>query len=242
MLTIQPVAEADFQYANQLMSEVFSTSSNQWERAQVLIKGYCDAKFNVGGNDSPAEIVQDSCQLFDALTARILYWAKFMRKNWGLLQNRGLINGNTIKVALEGVAAYATLDVDKDGFDPEELLAEVDRRLGREHIPVSQTEPKYPVELKEFLDGFAVLRTYATHNNWQTRTGTGNGDEELLREINGWIALNPVFTKQDLLILKEHCRKQGIPKKIWRGLIQAMRGKTYLDLCQMLLEYWTDEE
>jgi len=238
-LLIQSVEPADFQHGCEIMEKTFSSSgSREFQHAQAAIAEYCQSKFAVGHPDSAEQRAQKSRELLDALTARLLYWVKFMRRNFGLLQNRGLIIGNKQHNILTEAAAYVPLDVDRDGFDPEELLAEVDRRLGREHIPVHPAETKLiPRQLQEFLEGFAVLRTMATHIDWETRAGEYYEDE-LTKEVNEWIALNPVFTKQDLSVLKEAFRKHGISKNVWKDLIQDMRGKTFQDLRRMLYPWF----
>ncbi len=232
-VTIPPVAPADFHYGSEIMEKVFSAQgSQQFKDAQAAISDYCNSRFADCGSADERE--QKSRELSDALTTRLLYWAKFARRNFGLLQNRGLIVGNKQSNALTIAAAYVPLNIDKDGFDPEEFLAEVDRRLGREHIPVDAAETELlPKELQEFLQGFAMLRTLATHIDWKTKAGEYY-EEEVIKEVNQWIDLNPVFTKLDLGVLKEMLRKLKIPKKVWRSIVQDMRGKTLSDLCQML--------
>lgn len=140
-MTIQPVEPSDFQNASALMEQAFARRSNQFEHAKAEISKYCDAKFNVRGKGTSANVnVATAAILSETLMLRLLSWAKFMRQYWALLVNRGLVRGRSVHRMVEDVAAYASLEDPVKGFDPENMLAEVDRRLGREHIPVTSEE------------------------------------------------------------------------------------------------------
>jgi hypothetical protein len=250
MMTIQPVPTADFQYASQLMEKAFATSGNQFERAKAAISKFCCGKFK-------DDQVSEADELSEALTLRLLCWAKFMREHWPLLVSRGLMLGQRINKVLEDVAAYLPLE-DELCFDPEKLLAEVDRHLGKDHVPVTEEElerieealqeteavltnhPKEPLpeEIKHFVQMFAHLRTVKTHIDPETNVGECT-DEQLVSEINAWIKKNPVFTKDDLDCMKIFLRRLGVPKQTQHALLQDMREKTFYDLC-LMIGRWDD--
>lgn len=236
-------------------------------RAILAIADYCDAKFNVTERDPDDERVIKAHELYCGITGRLFCWSEFVGKNLQLLKDRDLVVENTYHRILEDVAAYLPLHSSR-GYDPEDVIAEVDRRLGREHVPVfsepspPEEEPSvktvyslqekgllsvkrevpwggYHKEMEGFVNAFAVARTVFVHIDSATQTATLNEDE-LHREVNEWLKNNPVLTKEDLACMKQLLRQMGIPKLIWQNLVRDMRGKTFHDLRKAVLQVEED--
>ena len=129
---------ADFQAGSKLMGEAYAIKSgDQFERAKQSISRYCYAKFSVSEDHPETDEALKAQALADTLVFRLLFYAQFMREHWPLLMKRNLMRGNTQNKMIEEVAAYVPV---VDDIEPETMLAEVDRRLGREHIPVTAQE------------------------------------------------------------------------------------------------------
>ena len=283
---IPPVETSEFHHAIELMSEsfakgctasagqkfgaidvdgkrvAFELNDSPFLRGIQTITDYCDNKYQVTDKHPDDEQTIKAHQLFSGLSGRVFCWFKFLRENIDLLRSRELAHEDSYHEVLEDVAAYLPLHSSK-GYDPEEVIAEADRRLGRDHVPVLampcvvEEEPSiktlhelensglinikaevpwsgYHEEMEEFIETFAVARTIFAHVDPETQTATLS-DDDLHREVNEWLKSNPVFTKQDLVCMKSLLRKSGIPKLIWQTLTQDMRGKTYRDLCKAVL-------
>lgn len=249
-MTIQPVAPADFEQASQLMEKAFAQSGDQFELARADIARFCSAKFK---DDQLAE----ASAMSEALTLRLVCFAKFVREHWLLLTNRGLMNGLRLNTRLTHVAAYLPLE-DEICFDPEKMLAEVDRQRGHDHVPVTKEEletieqdlqkietklPSHPKDalpepLKRFVQMFAHLRAIKTHIDPETNMGECS-DEQILGEMAEWILNNPVFTKDDLGCMKIFLSRLGVPKETQHDVLQDMRWKTFYDLC-LMIGRWDD--
>lgn len=120
------------------MGEAYAIKSgDQFERAKKSISRYCHERFNASEAHPETEEALKAQALSDTLVFRLLFHAKFMRKYWPLLVKRNLMRGNMQHQMIEEVAAYLPISGE---IDPEAMLAEVDRRLGRRHIPVTAQE------------------------------------------------------------------------------------------------------
>ena len=120
------------------MGEAYAIKSgDQFERAKQSISRYCYTKFNASEDHPETEAALQAQALAHTLVFRLLFYAQFMRQHWPLLMRRNLMRGNMQHQMIEEVAAYVPV---LDDIEPETMLAEVDRRLGREHIPVTAEE------------------------------------------------------------------------------------------------------
>src|ERR1700761_7379225 len=128
LVIIPPVEAVDFHYASVVMEKHFSPGTDKsFDLAQKEISKYCDDKFNVSA-DAQTDKGEAARDLSSALTARILCWAEFIRRNSILLQRRELMREGFAHNVLTEVAASVPLEIGK-GFVPEDVIAEADRRL-----------------------------------------------------------------------------------------------------------------
>jgi hypothetical protein len=185
MSELAAVSVADFQAGSRLMDEAFAIKSgDQFERAKKLISRYCLEKFNASEDYLEAEDTLQAQSLADTLVFRLLFYAKFIREHWPLLVRRDLMWGNIPHQMIEEVAAYVPV---LDGIEPEAMLAEVDRRLGREHIPVTAQElTEIEQELENITSDLIAADVEAEENEFDFPNPNDEiGMEEVMQKMSG---------------------------------------------------------
>src|SRR5258708_27497149 len=85
-------------------------------------------------------------------------------------------------------------------------------------------DARIPAEIKEFLQGFAVLRTIFKHVDPVTKEAQYT-HQQITQECNLSIKNTPVFTKVNLSYLKSFLRKHGFLKTESPHDILALWGK-----------------
>ncbi|HEX3093510.1 MAG TPA: hypothetical protein VHW72_12850, partial [Candidatus Angelobacter sp.] len=128
---------------------------------------------------------------------------------------------------IHGVEAFGTWAEDGDDSVPDEILDQISfSGIGLNEF--------MPPDIKEFLQGYALLRTVFTHVDPVTREAEYT-HKQIAKECNEWLQNNPALTKDDLSCLKTYLRKQAYPKVHLHNLLQDMRGKTFFDLSKAFL-------